>query len=112
MEGKARSQCEVRACVRACVCVCVDWTMIRVTHNTCTYAQECPLRSSPPSLISFFGANYIWTTLHDFGGTDGMKGNMSQINEIPFAGMSPERDTSVWGTGFTPEGIDQVRVRY
>ena len=68
--------------------------------------------SFPPSLISFFGANYIWTTLHDFGGTDGMKGNMSQINEIPFAGMSPERDTSVWGTGFTPEGIDQVRVRY
>ena len=67
--------------------------------------------SSSPSLISFFGANYIWTTLHDFGGTDGMKGNMSQINEIPFAGMSPERDTSVWGTGFTPEGIDQVRAR-
>ena len=41
-----------------------------------------------------------------------MKGNMSQINEIPFAGMSPERDTSVWGTGFTPEGIDQVRALF
>ena len=23
---------------------------------------------------SFFGAPFIWTTLHDFGGTDGMKG--------------------------------------
>ena len=22
---------------------------------------------------SFFGSNFVWTTLHDFGGTDGMK---------------------------------------
>lgn len=56
---------------------------------------------------SFFGANYIWTTLHDFGGTDGMKGDLAHINQIPFAGMPPEQSTNVWGTGFTPEGIDQ-----
>ena len=28
---------------------------------------------------SFFGAPFIWTTLHDFGGTDGMKGNLQQV---------------------------------
>jgi len=61
---------------------------------------------------SFFGANFIWTTLHDFGGTDGMKGDIARINEIPFAAMAPEKETSVWGTGFTPEGIDQNPVYY
>lgn len=61
---------------------------------------------------SFFGAHFIWTTLHDFGGTDAMKGNISRINEIPFAAMAPEKETSIWGTGFTPEGIDQNPVYY
>eukprot|EP00463_Aulacantha_scolymantha_P003547 TRINITY_DN4419_c0_g1_i1.p3 TRINITY_DN4419_c0_g1~~TRINITY_DN4419_c0_g1_i1.p3 ORF type:complete len:77 (-),score=9.04 TRINITY_DN4419_c0_g1_i1:1008-1238(-) len=62
--------------------------------------------------VVFLASNFIWTTLHDFGATDGMKGNLSQINEIPFSGMSPEAETSVWGTGFTPEGIDQNPVYY
>ena len=61
---------------------------------------------------SYWGAKYIWTTLHDFGGTDGMKGDLAHINNIPFAGMAPELETSVWGTGFTPEGIDQNPVYY
>ena len=58
---------------------------------------------------SFFGANFIWTTLHNFGGTDGMKGDLALINQIPFGAMRPwgERETSVWGTGLSPEGIDQ-----
>jgi hypothetical protein len=47
--------------------------------------------------------------LHDFGGNDGMKGNISQINEIPFTGSSK---TSVIGTGYTPEGIDQNPAYY
>merc|ERR1719253_619459 len=61
---------------------------------------------------SYWGAKFIWTTLHDFGGTNGMKGNLKQINEIPFAAMEGEQKTSVWGTGFTPEGIDQNPVYY
>jgi len=64
---------------------------------------------------SYWGARYIWTTLHDFGGTDGMKGDLSVINDIPFAGMADQPGgvaTSVWGTGFTPEGIDQNPVYY
>jgi alpha-N-acetylglucosaminidase len=58
---------------------------------------------------SFWGARFVWTTLHDFGGTDGMKGWLSRINDIPFG--APE-GSGVWGTGFTPEGIDQNPVYY
>ncbi len=71
----------------------------------------------------YWGAPFIWTTLHDFGGNDGMKGNLghaqkqpvytshaiqtstyahthtAQINEIPFAGMTKEVPSSVFGTG-------------
>ena len=57
----------------------------------------------------FWDANFIWTTLHDFGGTDGLKGWLGHINKIPFD--VPE-NSGVWGTGFTPEGIDQNPVYY
>jgi hypothetical protein len=46
---------------------------------------------------SFYGAPFIWTTLHDFGGTDGMKGNLEQINRIPFDGLAPVFNSTVWG---------------
>ncbi len=58
---------------------------------------------------SFFGAPFIWTSLHDFGGTDGMKGDLRRANEIPFSGLG---DNTAIGTGFTPEGIDQNPVYY
>eukprot|EP00943_MAST-04B_sp_MAST-4B-sp1_P003537 g3537.t1 len=58
---------------------------------------------------SFWGAPFIWTTLHDFGGTDGLKGWLARINQIPF---SAPKTSNVWGTGFTPEGIDQNPVYY
>ena len=44
----------------------------------------------------------------NFGGTDGIKGNMTHMNEIPFAALDAK--TSVWGSGFTSEGIDQNPV--
>lgn len=61
---------------------------------------------------SFYGAPFIWTTLHDFGGTDGMKGDLRVINRIPFDAMGPTSNSTVWGTGYTPEGIDQNPVYY
>ena len=61
------------------------------------------------NMASFFGAPFIWTTLHDFGGTDGLKGDLARINRIPFDGLLPTANSTVWGTGATPEGIDQVR---
>lgn len=56
---------------------------------------------------AFWGANFVWTTLHDFGGTSGLRGWLDHINQIPFNAGS-----NVWGTGFTPEGIDQNPVYY
>jgi len=59
---------------------------------------------------AFFGANFIWTALHNFGGTDGIKGNLSKVNEYPFAAQ--EAGSKIWGTGFTAEGIDQNPAYY
>ena len=59
---------------------------------------------------SFFGAPFLWTTLHDFGGTDGMKGDLARVNHIPFDALPPaNNNATVWGTGATMEGFDQVR---
>ena len=33
--------------VKWCVCVCVGWNVIRITHNTRTYTQATPLLPSP-----------------------------------------------------------------
>lgn len=57
---------------------------------------------------SFFGAPFIWTALHNFGGTDGIKGDMSRLNHIPF----DLSETSIMGLGGTPEGIDQNPAYY
>ena len=46
---------------------------------------------------------------HCAGGTDGLKGQLSHINEIPFAAIDAGAK-NVWGTGATPEGIDQNPV--
>ena len=59
---------------------------------------------------SFFGASFIWTTLHDFGGTDGIKGNVSQLTRIPFEAV--DKSASIVGSGGTPEGLDQNPLYY
>ena len=68
----------------------------------------------------FAGAHFIWTSLHTFGGMDSLRGNLSRANTIPFqaldgghAGDDGEPETGgVWGSGFTPEGIDQNPAFY
>jgi alpha-N-acetylglucosaminidase len=57
---------------------------------------------------SFFGAPFIWTALHNFGGTDGMKGDLGHLNAIPYGGAN----TTAIGMGHTPEGINQNPVYY
>lgn len=59
---------------------------------------------------AFFGAPFIWTALHNFGGTDGIRGNLSRVSDMPFAAR--EAGSAIWGTGFTPEGIDQNPAYY
>eukprot|EP00939_MAST-03C_sp_MAST-3C-sp1_P001224 g1224.t1 len=56
---------------------------------------------------AFWDAKFVWTSLHDFGGTDGLKGDLSHANAIPFEGPP-----NTFGTGITPEGIDQNPVYY
>ena len=58
---------------------------------------------------SFFGAQFVWTALHNFGGTDGMKGDLFKVNHIPFD--SPKEANAI-GIGATPEGIDQNTIYY
>merc|ERR1711998_236963 len=41
----------------------------------------------------------------NFGGTNGIKGNLTHMNEIPFAALDAK--APVWGSGITSEGIDQ-----
>jgi hypothetical protein len=85
---------------------------------------------------SFFGAKFVWTgaltavvlprprlaavaavvrtqscplsptALMNFGGTNGIKGNLTHMNEIPFAAL--EKQESVWGSGFTSEGASSL----
>ena len=38
-----------------------------------------------------------------------MKGDLARVNAIPYAGPPAAANATVLGTGFTPEGIDQVR---
>jgi hypothetical protein len=43
----------------------------------------------------FASANFIWTSLHDFGGTDSLRGNLSAANEIPFLALEHKVSDSV-----------------
>merc|ERR1711871_1301686 len=59
---------------------------------------------------AFFGTPFIFTSLNNFGGTDGIRGNFSRANTIPYDAI--DAGANVWGSGFTPEGIDQNTVYY
>jgi hypothetical protein len=61
---------------------------------------------------SFFGASFIWTTLHNYAGTDGIKGDLARVNNIPFDATLEPPTTSIIGSGATPEGIDQNPAYY
>lgn len=61
---------------------------------------------------AYWGAPFVWTTLQDFGGTDGMKGNMTYAASVPAAAMAPHAHTNIIGSGFTMEGIDQNPAYY
>merc|ERR1711974_395091 len=59
---------------------------------------------------SFFGAPFIWTTLHDFGGNDGLKGDMRLLAGMPADALAA--GASIIGTGTTMEGINQNPAYY
>ena len=66
-----------------------------------------------------WGLPFIWTSLHVFGGNDGIKGNLTEINAIPWQAppLSPappayDPQTQAVGVGYTPEGLDQNPAYY
>ncbi|XP_017060609.2 alpha-N-acetylglucosaminidase [Drosophila ficusphila] len=60
---------------------------------------------------SYFGQPFVWCMLHNFGGTLGMFGSAKLINSgIEAARRMP--NSSLVGTGVTPEGIGQNYVMY
>jgi alpha-N-acetylglucosaminidase len=61
---------------------------------------------------AYWGAPFVWSALHNFGGTDGLKGNMSYAARLPRAAMAPHASTNIVGSGFTMEGIDQNAAFY
>ncbi|CAG9856664.1 unnamed protein product [Phyllotreta striolata] len=62
-------------------------------------------------LHQYFGQPYIWCMLHDFGGTLGMFGSASIVNENVIKARNEVNSTMI-GTGLTPEGINQNYVMY
>eukprot|EP00040_Diaphanoeca_grandis_P017313 m.90087 g.90087 ORF g.90087 m.90087 type:complete len:978 (+) comp26364_c0_seq1:96-3029(+) len=66
-----------------------------------------------------WGIPFVWTSLHVFGGNQGLKGDISETNAIPweappFVAVAHEADprTQAIGVGYTPEGLDQNPAYY
>lgn len=62
--------------------------------------------TSNHSLLPFFGAPFIWTTLMNMGGNDGMKGVVKELMALPGMALN-DSGANIIGVGATPEGIDQ-----
>lgn len=56
---------------------------------------------------SFFGHTFIWCMLHNFGGTDGMWGDLTQISNGPTMARHVTLPGAMVGTGLTMEGANQ-----
>ncbi|KAK6188715.1 hypothetical protein SNE40_004839 [Patella caerulea] len=60
---------------------------------------------------SFYGQPFIWCMEHNFGGTMELYGALDPVNKGPFTGRNFVNSTMI-GTGITPEGIFQNEVVY
>ena len=60
---------------------------------------------------NYFGKKWIWCTLHNFGGTPGMWGNLTHLLQKPQEDIDNSNGTMV-GIGITMEAIDQNYVVY
>lgn len=59
----------------------------------------------------FWGTPFVWSKLHNFGGTDGLRGNMTRAFEVPGRAVRAT-GVNIIGSGFTGEGIDQNPAYY
>lgn len=60
---------------------------------------------------SFYGQPFIWCMLHNFGGNHGLFGKVESVNNGPFKALA-FKDSTMVGTGLTPEGIEQNDMIY
>ncbi|KAK6188714.1 hypothetical protein SNE40_004838 [Patella caerulea] len=72
------------------------------------YSELRPIYSQTKS---YYGQPYIWCMLHNFGGTMELYGALDLVNKGPFTGRNFVNSTMI-GTGITPEGIFQNEVVY
>nr|XP_006004314.1 PREDICTED: alpha-N-acetylglucosaminidase [Latimeria chalumnae] len=72
------------------------------------FAETFPVYSRTES---FYGQPFIWCMLQNFGGNLGLYGSAESVNQHPFKARAFPNSTMV-GTGLTPEGIEQNDVMY
>ncbi|XP_055956455.1 alpha-N-acetylglucosaminidase isoform X1 [Patella vulgata] len=72
------------------------------------YSELRPIYSRTKS---YYGQPFIWCMLHNFGGTMELYGALDLVNKGPFTGRNFVNSTMI-GTGITPEGIFQNEVVY
>ncbi|XP_077549100.1 alpha-N-acetylglucosaminidase-like isoform X1 [Haemaphysalis longicornis] len=63
------------------------------------------------NLSMFYGQPFIWNMLLNYGGVLGLYGSLKSVNEGPFAARKAN-DSTMIGTGLTPEGINQNEVMF
>jgi len=87
--------------------------MCLLTASDCL---RCP--SLPCDVENLSAADEIVAGGQDYGGDQGIKGNISEINSMPFTAppLAPapqgyDTKTQAVGVGYTPEGLDQNPVR-
>ncbi|CAF1022348.1 unnamed protein product [Brachionus calyciflorus] len=60
---------------------------------------------------SYFGHNFVWNMLHNFGGANSIFGDIDQINILPDIARALPNNSMV-GIGITMEGINQNEIIY
>ncbi|KAH7912680.1 glycoside hydrolase family 89 protein [Hygrophoropsis aurantiaca] len=62
-------------------------------------------------LDSYYGKQWVWCELHDYGGTMGMEGNFDNVTASPLNALAAPGSSMV-GMGLTPEGLEGNEIIY
>ncbi|KAH7922343.1 glycoside hydrolase family 89 protein [Leucogyrophana mollusca] len=61
-------------------------------------------------LNSYYGKQWVWCELHDYGGTMGMEGDFYNVTASPLNALAASE--SMVGMGLTPEGLEGNEIIY
>ncbi|KIJ67421.1 glycoside hydrolase family 89 protein [Hydnomerulius pinastri MD-312] len=62
-------------------------------------------------LSSYYGKQWVWCELHDYGGNMGLEGNFVNVTSEPLRALSAPGSSMV-GMGLTPEGLEGNEIVY